>query len=140
MGVGLGQLGECNIKLINITGLTNEKYLEVEQLIKEKTVLCLAETQKKIDNIRMGREITKLSSMREMEDRKGGGLMILYREEEDFYMEKQETMSRGFMHVRGKIGDIETTIVLVHVSGNGAGAACTGEEWRNAKRDAGCSR
>ena len=53
---------------MNIGGLTNEKYTELEKEIGEYTILCLTETQKKIDNIKRARDIKGISSMRKEGD------------------------------------------------------------------------
>ena len=61
------------IKILNIQGLTNEKYTELQEELKEKTILCMTETQKKVDNIKRGEKIGAYSSsMRQKEEKKGG--------------------------------------------------------------------
>ena len=50
-----------NIKLVNIQGLTQDKYTNLEEAYLEKgsehNIVCLTETQKTVDNIRMGGNI-----------------------------------------------------------------------------------
>ena len=70
------------VKLLNIQGLTNEKYGEIHYEVEHYILICLTETQKKIDNIRVEENIKVISSMRRMDEKKGGGLMLLYRERE----------------------------------------------------------
>ena len=61
------------IKIINIQGLTNEKYMDLQEELKEKTILCITETQKKVDNIKRGEKIRAYSSMRQKEGKKRMG-------------------------------------------------------------------
>ena len=71
--------------MINIQGLTKAKYLEVEDILNEENtnnIVCITETQQKIDKTVESKGVKKHIAMRNMDDKKGGGLMILYREEE----------------------------------------------------------
>ena len=45
-------------------------------MLNENMVLCLTETQKKIDDVRLEDGIRMWQSMRDMQDRKGGGLIL----------------------------------------------------------------
>ena len=75
----------------------------------------MTETQKKVDNMRIGKPISMISSMRDREDKRGGGLMILYREEEEFYFEKIENNYRDCLEVRGKIGKEEVNLIVIYL-------------------------
>ena len=68
---------EIYIKCINIQGLTKQKYLEIEKEIDNKTIMCLVETQEKFEKIIERDNLEKHVSRRKMEDKKGGGIMIL---------------------------------------------------------------
>ena len=116
------------MKVLNIQGLTNSKYLELHQEINKMNIVCLTETQKKIENVRIGQEVTTISSMREMSEKKGGGLMILYKEEEEFYFEKVENGLSDCLDVRGRVGKQEVNISLVYLGTGG------GEEVRSTNR------
>ena len=52
------------IRLLNVQGLSKEKYAEIEEEVEDNTVLCLTETQKKIDNINTAEDIQVYHSMR----------------------------------------------------------------------------
>lgn len=67
------------ISLINIQGLTQVKAVEIEQLFEEHDILCLTETQQKFEKVNFSRDVGYITSMRDMQDKKGGGLMILYK-------------------------------------------------------------
>ena len=44
--------------------------------------MCLTETQKEVDNIKIVEDMKIIQTMQEMQDRKGGGLLIIYKEKE----------------------------------------------------------
>lgn len=54
-------INKClTVKLINIQGLTNVKLMEVEKLIeKNSDIVCITETQLKIDKIKLNDNIIK---------------------------------------------------------------------------------
>ena len=53
--------------------------------------------------------------MREMQDRKGGGLLIMYKEKEKYDLQKMTTRSTEILHVEGEIGKEQIRIVLVYM-------------------------
>ena len=102
------------VKLLNVGGLTNEKYTELEREIGEQTLLCLTETQKKVDDIKRAKDIKGISSMREDEEKRGGGLMVMYREREGFRWAKIENGIPDILEIEGRLGDIEARIFLCY--------------------------
>ena len=79
--------------------------MDIERELKENTIFCLTETQKKIDDIKMSQGIHALSSMRNNSERKGGGLMIIYRSIDDIFMEKIENANNDILITEGNIGN-----------------------------------
>lgn len=63
---------------------------ELEQLLNGRyNVLCITETQLKINKIKANENCVAIENMREVNDRKGGGLMILYKDNDDMiYLNK----------------------------------------------------
>ena len=107
------------IKLINIQGLTNIKYTELVKEINTNSIICLTETQKKIDNIKTSSDIQTLSSMRKVSERKGGVLMILYQKQDDIALEKIVSINSDILITEGNIGKLKTLIILTYFrSGN----------------------
>ena len=51
--------------------------------------------------------------MREMQDRKGGGLLIMYKEKEKYNLQKMKTKNTEILHVEGEIGNEQIRILLV---------------------------
>lgn len=71
---------KLQIQLINIQGLTKVKQIEIEKLIEGRnTIRCLTETQKKDEGIFFENKVTVNHSNRNKEDKKEGGLMLVYR-------------------------------------------------------------
>ena len=75
--------------------------------------MCLTETQKKVDDIKIVNDVKIIQIMREMQDRKGGGLLIMYKEIYD--LQKMTTRSTEILHVEGEIGKEKIRIVLVYM-------------------------
>ncbi len=108
---------KIEIKLLNVQGLTNAKMYELEKLIKsEQELLCLTETQQKIDKIKMSQNLRKLENMRQEKDRKGGGLMIIWQEGKNIELNKVDTLNKDLLYVRGNIGNTSIAIILVYMS------------------------
>ena len=109
------------IRLINVQGLSREKSAEIFDMVEGDMVLCLTETQKKVDDIRLEGGMVVWQSMRDMQDRKGGGLVCAFKENNNIDLEKKESNSKEILHIKGKIGDCKLTMVLVYMrTGNDA--------------------
>ena len=85
---------EFNIKMLNIQGLTNQKEMEIEMQMKEEIeIYCLTEThqKKKNDKLDLSSGLKKIEVTREVKDKKGGGLMLLYKSNKDVEITKINT-------------------------------------------------
>ena len=74
------------IKCLNIQGLTNLKYTDVFEEIGKGVVMCLMETQKKVNNIRVAGH---LKTIERNGGEKRGGIMALIEEKEDLRLDKK---------------------------------------------------
>ena len=70
------------------------------------------ETQKKVDDIKVVKDVKIIQTM---QDRKGGGLLIMYKEKEKYGLQKMTTRSTEILHVEGEIGKKRIRIVLVYM-------------------------
>lgn len=102
--------------LLNIQGLSKSKVFEVEQLIKQDTLLCLTETQQKFDQTMFNQHFDRYMNMRTQTDKKGGGLMILHRDGNNFQLNKMETKHKDLLILSGNIKHQKITIMLVYLS------------------------
>ena len=100
------------IEMLNVQGLTEEKTVELLELVKPGVILCLTETQKKVDAIKRGEEVEVVQSMREMQDRRGGGLMCAVRRR-DMKIEKRKTKHRDLLHVGVEILELDLSLELI---------------------------
>ena len=106
-------------KVINIQGLTKVKAKEVEELIVDNSlVVCLTETQKKLQDVNFEDNLIILDNMREEQDRKGGGLMLIFRRNKGIELQKIDTKNRDILHVKGKIEGWDVRVILVYFSVN----------------------
>ena len=89
-----------HINLINIQGLTEVKMLEIQELIDNDSIMCLTETQQKFDKHNIKNDIDKYVSMRKIESKKGGGLMILKKKESQVEVEDVFTLHEDCMGIK----------------------------------------
>ena len=110
-------LEKLNIKYVNIQGLTKAKMAEIEKLIdSDKVIICLTETHQKIDNITLDDSLLNISEMRDSMDKKGGGLMIVYKKNNHILLQKEASRNKDILTVKGKIYGREVILVLVYFS------------------------
>ena len=106
-------------KMINIQGLTKAKYVEIEDMLNDKennmNIIVMTETQQKIDKINPSKGAKTIMTMREEKDKKGGGLMVIYKEEKELELVKLDTNSKDILDIKGKIYDIDTRIMIVYM-------------------------
>ena len=69
---------------------------------------------KKVDDIKIVKDVKIIQTMREMQARKGGRLLIMYKEKEKYDLQKMTTRSTEILHVEGEIGKEKIRIVLVY--------------------------
>ena len=75
--------------------------------------MCLTETQKKVDDIKIVNDVKIIQTIRVMQDRNGGRLLIMYKEKEKYDLQKMTTRSTEILHVEGEIGKEQIMVVLV---------------------------
>jgi len=105
-----------NIKYINIQGLSKQKMGEVEMMMEEDVgnkVFLLVETHQKIDKIETNENLSKIVNMREMSDKKGGGMMALYKKQ-DVEIVEDRSNSRDILKLDITIRKIKFKIILVY--------------------------
>ena len=105
---------------MNIQGLNQIKYTILEELYlgkeSEHNIVCLTETQQRQDKITMGEKIVSHNAMREKdgEEKKGGGLLIVHRENKRINFEKMENKNKNLLEMKGKCYGQKLRIVLVY--------------------------
>lgn len=108
---------QFSVKFLNVQCLTKVKAAELESIIENNTILCLVETHQKWNSVNFSRNVEEVSSMRKMNDRKGGGLMAL-KKGKDIQMEKQATKNEDLMILDCEIYSVKFSLFLVYLSVN----------------------
>ena len=88
-----------HIYLLNVQGLTESKILEIQEFVKDDSLVCLTETQQKIDKYNIKNDIEKYVLMRKKESKKGGGLMILKNKKSQIQIEEIFTVHEDCMGI-----------------------------------------
>ena len=89
----------------------------MEDLIDNNTLLCLTETQHKFEKINFNKNIKTIVSMRDLTDKKGGGLMLIHKNL-NVNLNKCTTINKDILIVEGKIYNLSIKIILVYLSVN----------------------
>ena len=103
--------------LINVQGLTQLKWCELSAVIDGDDcgkLLAITETQKKYENFSISESYKYVTSMRGMQDKRGGGLMVVARAEE-IEMEKKECNNPDVMVVGVEWQGWKFRMILVYM-------------------------
>ena len=114
---------ELNIKIgmLNLQGLTKEKAVEITNLLNCKendiTMLGLIETHEKYSKINWNDGIIHINQMREMDDKKGGGISFLstLNDKYNYVQTKKENNCRDILQIAIKINDFEFFLFIIYV-------------------------
>ena len=105
--------------MLNTQGFGHVKYLELENKYlkegKEYNIICLTETQKKEEIVKVSEGLYKYVTMRDKEEKRGGGLMILGRDDTQVDWEKgKEKNHKDILILKGTCFGIKMKIILVY--------------------------
>ena len=96
-------------------GLTRGKLFEVEEILKNQCdVICLTETHQKTEKLEISKGIEKVECMRKLQDKKGGGLLVLWKQK--FKAIGHSTKSSDILHVEFRVKMTSFHIILVYFS------------------------
>ena len=101
--------------MINVQGLTQAKAIELENLTNHNDITLLTETQQKFVKVRYGKDTNTVEQMRDMKEKKGGGLTILTKNK-NIKMKKIDTKQKDILIVEVEYGTDNFTLVLVYLS------------------------
>lgn len=97
--------------------MTKQKYLEIEREIDNKTIMCLVETQEKYEKITERENLEKLVSRRKIKDKKGGGIMILKRQN-NIKIEKLKEHHPDILLTQCQAGNLNFILLVTYISCN----------------------
>ena len=103
------------INLLNIQGLSQVKAVELEEMMKTNELLCLTETQQKIEKTKLKKSTKYLTTMRTQEEKKGGGLMIMHKSN-NITIEKCSATNNNLMITKCKAYGETFKLILVYMS------------------------
>ena len=114
--------------MLNVQCLTQVKMIQIQDFVDKSEnihIFCMVETHLTRDSIYRNANIKTISKMRSIKDRKGGGLQILWKENDDLLIEEVKTDAIDLMMINVKLGDIDFSLILVYFS--------TNDDYRNEK-------
>jgi len=121
LGVGGRVIKMLSVDFLNVQGLTDVKAVELERIMSEGSgrgelrILALLETHEKYRKVNFSDRLHIVERMRNMEDKKGGGLMLIYRMADEMEVVQRTNGSRDILAVDVTIGCIKLAIVLVYI-------------------------
>ena len=109
-----------DINLLNVQGLSQPKMIEIEQLlcVNDTSIFCLTETHQTRNTIKMNDDIQILSKMRNIKEKKGGGLMLLWNKNNGIKIEKIDTNHSDILLAFVEIGKCSFYLLLVYMATN----------------------
>ena len=106
-----------SIKLLNIQDLTQVKAIEIEIILTKNGIICLTETQQKWEKINFSQDIIYITSMRSMQDKRGG-VMVLWKYDDSITLTQVDVAQSDILIVQCKIQSTTFTLVRVYMSVN----------------------
>lgn len=106
------------IRYINVAGLNKEKINEIEQNLieEENTIWLLTETHMKYDNLEINSNLENKVKMRDLKEKKGGGLMIIYKKKDFQMVSEIKGDNPDFMVIKIEKGNFIFKIILLYFS------------------------
>ena len=117
----LGEEGEKGlaIRLININGFTRIKNIMFEELFFSKgmgfNILCLTETKNTFDKVDISGRLKYHATRRERGGRRGGGIQVIYPDDERILLDKVENDSSEILELDGTIYGMDIKMVIVYM-------------------------
>lgn len=105
---------ELSFYLLNIRGINKQKLAELLHIVEEvpKRVLCITETHEKHQRVDIPDGFCHMAKRREVEDKRGGGLMVIY-EEKIMKGSMIETKCADLMHCKMNLRGFYFRMILV---------------------------
>ena len=104
------------IKYINIEGLSLDKMIELQEMIEENCILLITETRLNYDKYVHANGLMKIENHRETSDKNGGGIMILYKADNNIKIVPRNRKHPDLLTVEINIGNIVMTLITLYLS------------------------
>ena len=118
------KLEELEICLLNVQGLSQTKMTEIESLLTSPSkfrIFCIIETHQLINKMRIADNTEEIHSFRDKNDKKGGGLQILWKNIsgiDKVNIEKLDNKHRDILVANVSIGDLNFKMILSYWATN----------------------
>ena len=109
------------IKLLNVQCLTQQKMIEIEDhmnLSCDNSIICLIETHQKRKTIKISDGIDSLHKMRDVSDKKGGGILTIWRKSQSIKIDMIKSSSPDFMICTVSINQISFILLVIYAATN----------------------
>ena len=104
------------IKLLNVQCLTQTKMIELEENMDKETIFFLTETHKRDNSIRNKDDTKFIHKIRDLSDKKGGGLMMIWKSDIDMESRELPTKFKDILFTENIIGTYKFYSILVYMS------------------------
>ena len=116
-------LNEChfNIILLNVQCISQVKMLEIEEYLYNSeniNLFCMLETHQKRNTIKRRDKTRNITKMRNLSDRKGGGMEILWIENENIEIEEIECKLSDLLCINVRVHNLRFKALLIYLSTN----------------------
>jgi len=109
-----------SVDFLNVQGLTDVKAAEIERIIgegrqrKEIRIIGILETHEKYRKINFSDNLGVIEQMRELDDKKGGGIMLIHNMSDQLEITRNESKCRDILSVNIIIGSFKFVAVIVY--------------------------
>ena len=109
---------KLSVRLLNIQGLTMNKKFELQRLFQKDgnalEILALVETHVREDRFAWNKEWKIHEKRRKDGEKKGGGLLIVYKENSNIKLDAVEVDNSDLLVLKGTIGTHKIKLILVY--------------------------
>ena len=102
--------------MINIQGLTKQKYIELESMLNDKSynknMIVITETPQRIGKINPSKGAKIVNSMRKEKDKKGGIISVIYKVLTSRW--KKVSKSKDILELKGRIYNKKIRVIVVY--------------------------
>ena len=90
--------------------------IEIEDDMDKETIYFLTETHKRDNSVRMKEDTRSIHKTREINDKKGGGLMMLWKSDLEMKSRELSTKFKDILIAENNIGRYKFYSILVYMS------------------------
>ena len=112
------RVSNIKMKLLNVQSLSQAKMIEIEDDLDRETIYFLTETHKRDNSIRFKDSTNSIHKIREINDKKGGGLMMVWQAKLELISKEITSKFKDILVTEINIGRYKFISILVYMSVN----------------------